>query len=176
LLRRRAALLSLFVTLGAAAPATAQQWMTFQPGGMTGFKVDFPGKPVIEGTADGSSRYGRVATVTAKVAADDGVIFYATYTVYPAGTASAEPQSVLDSVRLGRTAVGKLRQQQRFSFEGHPAQRDIVDWHGPRPTVIVALDVTRGDWLYSIYCFAPHGLENGASIAHFLASFTLLPQ
>jgi hypothetical protein len=175
LLPRRAALLSL-LALGAAAPAAAQQWMTFQPGGLTGFKVDFPGKPEIEGTADASSRYGKAATVTAKVEAADGVIFHATYTAYPAGTASTEPQSVLDTVRLGRTAVGKMRQQQRFSFEGHPAQRDIVDWHGPQPMVIVALDVTRGDWLYSIYCFAPHGLENGASIARFLASFTFLPQ
>jgi hypothetical protein len=36
--------------------------------------------------------------------------------------------------------------------------------------------VTRGDWLYSIYCFAPPGLENSPAIARFLASFTLLPQ
>jgi hypothetical protein len=42
--------------------------------------------------------------------------------------------------------------------------------------MIVALDVTRGDWLYSIYCFAPHGQENGPAIARFLASFALLPQ
>jgi hypothetical protein len=175
LLPRRAALLCL-LALGTAPPAAAQQWITFQPGGLTGFKVDFPGKPTIEGDSDASTRYGKAATVTAKVEAADGTVFHATYTAYPAGTASGEPQNVLDAVRLGRTAVGTLRSQQRFSFQGHPAQRDVVDWHGPRPTVIVALDVTRGDWLYSIYCFAPPGRENGAAIARFLASFTLLPQ
>ena len=40
----------------------------------------------------------------------------------------------------------------------------------------VDLDVMRGDWLYSIYCFAPPGLENEPAIQRFLASFTLLPQ
>ena len=161
--------------MAAAMPAAAQQWTTFQPGG-TGFRVDFPGPPAIDGDDSASSRYGKVATVTAKVATGDGVMFYATYTVYPSGTVSGEPQKVLDAVRLGRTAAGKLRSQRRFDFDGHPAQRDIVDWHGPRPVVIVSLDVVRGDWLYSIYCFAPHGLETGPAIARFLDSFALLPQ
>ncbi len=172
----RTALLLFLLALAPAAPAAAQQWATFQPGGLTGFRVDFPGKPTIEASNSASSRYGRIATVTAKVEADDGTVFYATYTVYPAGTASAEPQQVLDAVSQGRTAIGELRSQQRFQFDGHTAQRNVVDWHGPRPTVIVALDVTRGDWLYSIYCFAPPGHENSAAIARFLASFTLLPQ
>ncbi len=42
--------------------------------------------------------------------------------------------------------------------------------------MIVALDVTRGDWLYSVYCFAPRGQENSPAIARFLDSFALLPQ
>lgn len=168
-------LLAASAVVVAVTPAAAQQWTTFQPGG-TGFRVDFPGPPVIEGDDSASSRYGKVATVTAKVAAGDGVMFYATYTVYPPGTASGEPQKVLDAVRLGRTAAGTPRSQQRLAFDGHPAQRDIVDWHGPRRVVIVSLDVVRGDWLYSIYCFAPPGLENSPAIARFLASFELLPQ
>ena len=172
---RRAALLALF-GLVAAAPAAAQQWTTFRPGGMTGFRVDFPGTPIVNGSDAAGTRYGMSATVTASVTTDDGVTFYATYTAYPAGTASREPQKVLDTTQLGRTAVGTVRSLQRVEFEGHPAQRSIVDWHGPRPLVIVALDVTRGDWLYSIYCFAPRGQESNASIGRFLVSFTLLPQ
>lgn len=172
---RRAALLFL-LAFGTAAPAAAQQWTTFQPGGLTGFRVDFPGRPIVNGSNAAGTRYGMSATVTASVTTADGVIFYATYTAYPAGTASREPQKVLDTMQLGRTAVGTARALQKFEFEGHPAQRATVDWHGPQPLVIVALDVTRGDWLYSIYCFAPHGQENNPSIGRFLASFTLLPQ
>jgi hypothetical protein len=172
---RRAALLA-FSGLVAAAPAAAQQWTTFQPGGMTGFRVDFPGPPIVNGSNAAGTRYGMSATVTASVTTDDGVTFYATYTAYPAGTASREPRKVLDTTQLGRTAVGTVRSLQRVEFEGHPAQRTVVDWHGPKPLVIVALDVTRGDWLYSIYCFAPHGQESNSSVGRFLASFTLLPQ
>lgn len=171
---RRAALLALLLA-GAAPPAVAQQWMPFEPGG-AGFRIEFPGKPAIDGGDSFGTRYGRSASVTASVEGADGVLFYATYTAYPPGTASGEPGKVLDTVRIGRTAVGTLRTQQRLRFDGHPAQRDIVDWHGPRRLVIVSLDVTRGDWLYSIYCFAPPGLENSPAIARFLASFTLLPQ
>jgi hypothetical protein len=172
---RRAALLA-FLALWTATPAAAQQWVTFQPGGMTGFRVDFPGAPIVNGSNAAGTRYGMSATVTAAFAAIDGVTFYATYTVYPAGTASREPQKVLDTMQLGRTAVGKVRSLEKFAFEGHPAQRSTVDWHGPKPLVIVALDVTRGDWLYSIYCFAPPGQENHPAIDRFLGSFALLPQ
>jgi hypothetical protein len=172
---RRAAILALF-GLVTVAPAAAQQWTTFQPGGMTGFRVDFPGTPIVNGSNAAGTRYGMSATVTASVTTEDGVTFYATYTAYPAGTASREPQKVLDTTQLGRTAVGTVRSLQRLAFEGHPAQRTVVDWHGPTPLVIVALDVTRGDWLYSIYCFAPPGQENHPAIARFLSSFTLLPQ
>jgi hypothetical protein len=172
---RRSALLAL-LALWTAAPAAAQQWTTFQPGGMTGFCVDFPGTPTITGNRAAGTRYGRSATVTASVTTDDGVTFHVTYTAYPAGTASREPQKVLDTMELGRTAVGKVRSHQKFDFDGHPAQRSVVDWHGPQKMVIVALDVTRGDWLYSVYCFAPHGLENSPAIARFIASFAFLPQ
>ena len=171
---RRFALLALLL-VGAVAPAAAQQWMPFEPGG-AGFRVEFPGKSAINGGDSVGTRYGRSASVTASVEAANGVVFYATYTAYPPGTASGEPDKVLATVRLGRTAVGTLRSQQHFRFDGHPAQRDMVDWHGPRRLVIVSLDVARGDWLYSIYCFAPPGLETSPAIARFLASFTLLPQ
>lgn len=172
---RRAALLSLVAT-GIATPAAAQQWVTFQPGGLTGFRIDFPARPTVSGSNAAGTRYGMSATVTAKVTTDDGITFHVTYTAYPAGTASREPNKVLDTVLLGRTAVGTIKLQHRFDFQGHPALRSIVDWHGPRPLMIVALDVTRGDWLYSAYCFAPRGLENSPAIARFLSSFILLPQ
>ncbi len=150
--------------------------MTFQPGGITGFRVDFPGTPTISGSNAAGTRYGMSATVTAKLKTGDGVTFHITYTAYPAGTASREPQKVLDTTQFGRTAVGNAQSLRRFSFDGHPAQRTVVDWHGPQPLMIVALDVTRGDWLYSVYCFAPRGQENSPAIARFLDSFALLPQ
>jgi hypothetical protein len=175
LTRRGAALLAL-LALSAATPVAAQQWVTFQPGGLTGFRVDFPGAPLVNGSNAAGTRYGMSATVTAAFAANDGIVFNTTYTVYPADTAAHEPQKVLDTMQLGRTALGEVRALQKFDFEGHPAQRTTVDWHGPRPLVIVALDVTRGDWLYSIYCFAPPGQENHPAIARFLSSFALLPQ
>jgi hypothetical protein len=171
---RRLVLLLLLATCG-AVPAAAQQWVEYRPHG-AGYRVEFPGTPVTDGDEAAGTRYGAATTATANATTADGVAFYATHTNYPPGTAADEPQKVLDSVRLGRTAVGTVRSEQRFAVDGHLAQREIVDWHGPRPAVIVALDVTRGDWLYSIYCFAPPGLENGAAIARFLASFTLLPQ
>ncbi|MBS0548403.1 MAG: hypothetical protein JSR24_11680 [Proteobacteria bacterium] len=171
---RRAALLA-FLLAAAASPAAAQQWAPFQPGG-AGFRVDFPGRPAINADNSFGTRYGRSVSVTATVETADGVAFYATYTAYPRGTASSEPDKVLDTVRIGRTAIGTLRAQQRFQFDGHLAQRDMIDWHRPRRLVIVSLDVTRGDWLYSIYCFAPPGLENSPAIQRFLASFALLPQ
>ena len=143
---------------------------------MTGFRVDFPGTPIVNGSSAAGTRYGMSATVTAKVTTGDGVTFHITYTAYPAGTASREPQKVLDTTQLGRTAVGTTQSLQRFNFDGHLAQRTVVDWHGPQPLMIVALDVTRGDWLYSIYCFAPRGQENSPAIARFLDSFALLPQ
>ena len=172
---RRTALLGL-LAVSTAAPAAAQQWVTFQPGGLTGFRVDFPGTPIVNGSNAAGTRYGMSATVTAKLTTGDGITFHITYTAYPAGTASREPLKVLDTVQLGRTAVGTLKSRQRFEVEGHPAQRMIVDWHGPQPIMIVALDVTRGDWLYSAFCFAAHGQEDSPAIARFLSSFALLPQ
>lgn len=163
----------LLAAMVAAGPAGAQ--VPYQPRG-DGFRVEFPGKPAPADAEMAGTRYGTSATATAKYTAPDGIEFYATHTAYPPGTAAGEPQKVLDTVRIGRTAVGTLRLQQRFTFEGYPAQRDMVDWHGPRRLVIVALDVMRGDWLYSIYCFAPPGLENEPAIQRFLTSFTLLPQ
>jgi hypothetical protein len=156
-----------------ALPAAAQ--VPYQPRG-DGFRVVFPGPPMAVDAEQAGTRYGAAVTATASYTSPAGVVFYATHTAYPPGTASGEPQKVLDTVRIGRTAVGTLRTQQRFAFEGNPAQRDMVDWHGPRRLVIVALDVMRGDWLYSIYCFAPPGQENDPAIERFLASFTLLPQ
>ncbi len=172
--RRRA--IFAFLALAAARPAAAQQWVAFQPGGLTGFRVDFPAKPAISGSNAAGTRYGRSATVTAKVTTGDDITFHVAFTAYPAGTASREPQNVLDTVQLGRTAVGTTRSRQKFDFEGHPAQRSVVDWHGPQRLVIVALDVTRGDWLYEVFCFAPPGREDDPAIARFLASFALLPQ
>ena len=172
---RRAALLFLG-TPWLAVPAAAQQWVTFQPGGLTGFRIDFPSRPAVSGSNAAGTRYGMSATVTAQVTTTDGITFHITYTAYPAGTASREPNKVLDTVLLGRTAVGTIKLQHRFDFQGHPALRSIVDWHGPQPLMIVALDVTRGDWLYSAYCFAARGLEESPAIARFLASFVLLPQ
>ena len=157
----------------AALPAAAQ--VPYQPRG-DGFRVAFPGPPTAADAEQASTRYGAALTATASYTSPGGIVFYATRTAYPPGSAASEPQKVLDAVRIGRTAVGTLRVQRRFAFEGNPAQRDVVDWHGPRRLVIVALDVMRGDWLYSTYCFAPPGQENDPAIEHFLASFTLLPQ
>jgi hypothetical protein len=163
----------LLAIVAAAFPAVAQ--VPYQPRG-DGFRVEFPGPPTAADAERASTRYGAAVTATVSFTSPAGIVFYVTHTAYPPGTAAGEPQKVLDTVRIGRTAVGTLRSQQRFAFEGSPAQRDVVDWHGPRRLVIVALDVMRGDWLYSIYCFAPPGQENDPAIGRFLASFTLLPQ
>jgi hypothetical protein len=165
--------LALFLAVLVAAPAASQ--VPYQPRG-DGFRVEFPGPPTAADAERASTRYGAAVTATASYTAPNGIIFYVTHTAYPPGSAASEPQKVLDTVRIGRTAVGTLRTQQRLAFEGNPAQRDVVDWHGPRRLVIVALDVMRGDWLYSVYCFAPPGEENDPAIERFLASFTLLPQ
>jgi hypothetical protein len=157
----------------AALPAAAQ--VPYQPQG-DGFRVEFPGPPTVADAERASTRYGAALTATVSYTSTGGIVFYATRTAYPPGSASSEPQKVLDTVRIGRTAVGTLRMQRRFAFEGNPAQRDVVDWHGPQRLVIVALDVIRGDWLYSTYCFAPPGQENDPGIERFLSSFTLLPQ
>jgi hypothetical protein len=159
--------------LVAALPAAAQ--VPYQPRA-DGFRVEFPGLPTAADAERASTRYGAAVTATASYTAANGIVFYATHTAYPPGSASSEPQKVLDTVRIGRTAVGTLRMQRRFAFEGNPAQHDVVDWHGPQRLVIVALDVIRGDWLYSAYCFAPPGQETDPAIERFLASFTLLPQ
>lgn len=163
----------LLAAVVAALPAAAQ--VPYQPPG-DGFRVEFPGQPTAADAERASTRYGAALTATVSYTSPGGIDFYATRTAYPPGSASGEPQKVLDTVRIGRTAVGTLRMQRRFAFEGNPAQRDVVDWHGPRRLVIVAFDVMRGDWLYSTYCFAPPGQENDPAIERFLASFTLLPQ
>ena len=166
-------LLVLLAAVAVALPAAAQ--VPYQPRG-DGFRVAFPGKPTAADAEQAGTRYGAAATATASYTSATGIVFYATHTAYPPGTAAGEPQKVLDTMQLGRTAVGKALSLQQLKFDGHPAQRTVVDWHGPQPLMIVALDVTRGDWLYSIYCFAPPGQENDPAIQRFLASFTLLPQ
>ena len=163
----------LLAAVVAALPAAAQ--VPYQPHG-DGFRVEFPGPPTAADAERASTRYGAAVTATASYTSPSGIVFYATRTAYSSGAASSEPQKVLDTVRLGRTAVGTLRLQRRFIFEGNPAQRDVVDWHGPQRLVIVAFDVMRGDWLYSTYCFVPPGQETDPAIERFLASFTLLPQ
>jgi hypothetical protein len=158
----------------APQPAAAQQnWVEYRPPG-EGFRVEFPQRPTVAREDDAGSRYGWVSTATAKVELPNGLAFYATYSVYPPGSAAREPDKVLDTVRLGRTALGKLRTERRFAFKGHLAQLETVDWNGPRPLVIVAFDVTHGDRLYSVYCFAPPGQEIRAEVQHFIDSFDLV--
>jgi len=155
-------------------PLRAQQnWVEYRPPG-EGFRVEFPRRPTVDEDDETGSRYGRAHTVTAKVEQPSGLAFYATHVVYPPGTAGREPHKVLDAERLGRTALGELRSERRYLFKGHPAQFETVAWHGPRPLVIVALDVTSGDRLYSVFCFVPPGEESRAEIQHFIDSFDLV--
>ena len=153
--------------------AAQQNWVEYRPAG-EGFRVEFPGRPTVTQEDSAGTRYGRSRRATAKFELPSGVIFYATFTAYPPGTASREPTNVLDTERLGRTAVGTLRSERRFSFKAYPAQQETVDWQGPRPMVIVARDVLRGDTLYSVYCLVPPGKESHPGVDRFLDSFDLL--
>jgi hypothetical protein len=173
-LRQIAAFLA--TILATLAPAWAQNpWVEYRPAG-EGFRVEFPGRPTVTQEDAAGSRYGRTKRTTASFELPSGLIFYASYIAYPSGTASSEPEKVLDTERLGRTAVGDLRNEQRFKFKGYPAQREVVDWHGPRPQVIIAQDVLRGDQLYSVYIFLAPGKESHPGLQRFIDSFDLLPE
>jgi hypothetical protein len=174
---RRRLLLALPIGLLSPAARAQQQWVwaEYRPPG-EGFRVEFPGRPTVTEEAAAGSRYGKSRRTTAEFALPSGLTYYAIHIAYPAGTASSEPEKVLDTERLGRTAVGDLRSEQRFKFKGYPAQREIVDWHGPRPQVIIAQDVLRGDQLYSLSILLAPGKESHPGLQRFIDSFNLLPE
>ena len=160
-----------FATAVLATPVWAQ--VDYRPAG-SGFHVEFPGRPrVVEEQM--STRFGNTRGVTASFERADGAKFYAIYSDYPPAAANEGAQKLLDALRFGRMVKGTMRTEQRFLFDGEPAQRETVELQVAGRPVIVALDVLRGLRLYSIFCIVDRGLEDGLQVRRFLNSFTLLP-
>jgi hypothetical protein len=154
-----------------AVPAMAQT--EYRPAG-GGFRVEYPGRP-IQKKEISSTRFGPTPMESAEWIRPKGGSCYANHTLYPPQAGSEDPQRLLDQIRVGRTVKGTLRIQNRFQYDGNPAQRDVVDWHvGTRP-VIVSLDVIRGTHLYSVFCIVERGQETATDVTSFVDSFALLP-
>jgi hypothetical protein len=164
-------ILAFMPSLFLAAAAAAQ--VEFRPAG-GGFRIEFFAPPQVT-REQVSTRFGNTVGVTARLDRADGTQFYAQFIDYPPAAAREGAQRLFDSLRLGRTVKGDLRSEQRFQFEGHPAQRQKVELHiGTRPA-IVALDVLRGLRLYSVFCIVDGGKQEADEIGRFIDSFALLP-
>ncbi len=163
-------LLAFAYLLSFAGPAAAE--VEFKPE-HGGFRVVFPGGYRVK-IEQVSTRFGNTRSVIASSERAD-VKLYAQYMDYPGTAAREGPQRLLDGLKLGRTVKGQIRFEQRFEFDGNPAQREVVDTHLPGQPVIAALDVVRGLRLYSIFCIVDRGREDGADVKAFFESFALLP-
>jgi hypothetical protein len=78
-------LVLLLAAVVAALPAAAQ--VSYQPQG-DGFRVVFPGPPTAADAERAGTRYGAAVTATASYTSPGGIVFYATRTTYPPGTAA----------------------------------------------------------------------------------------
>ena len=165
------AALALAAALSLTLSAHAQ--IEFQPAG-GGFRVAFPAQPRVT-REQVSTRFGNTIGVMARYDRADGAQFFAQYTDYPSAAANEGPQRLFDGLKLGRTVKGELRFEERFQFDGNPAQREIVDWHAGTRPVIVSLDVLRGLRLYSVFCIVDRGVEVSPAVRDFIQSFALLP-
>ena len=122
-----------------------------------------------------NTRFGNTYGLMATLERGDGASFYAQITDYPQAALQEGPQRILETLKFGRTVKGVVRAEQRFQFEGNPAQRLVVDLNVVGRPVIASLDVLRGLRLYSIFCIVDRSREEAGEVRSFIASFALLP-
>ena len=154
------------------AQAQSPPWGEYKPAG-AGFRVEFPTEPEIE-TEEVPTDAGPLHMTTAESAIKGEAAYIVSHGLLPPNLI-IDPNVALDNAREGLigSSKAKLRRERRFTIDGQPARRLLLESPDNSLTVIAILVWTRNHY-YSMSVIVPRGEENGEKVDRFLKSFTLV--
>ncbi|TWT01164.1 hypothetical protein [Reyranella sp. CPCC 100927] len=159
--------------------AAAQQWHEYKPDA-AGYRIDMPGTPAARSqetkTAAGTASYHSATVVVEQRS------FMASHVVYPAGAAPTDPQKEFDRlregqrrsglvVRTGEPELGMVRDEKRFTLDGAPAIRLVIE---KGDSIMSILAVLKANILYQMIYVGPADSKTSPDIERFMASFALV--
>lgn len=155
----------------------AQQWQEYKPAGAA-YRVEMPGTPAAR-SREIKMAPGPASYHSASVALDQRS-FLVSHVVYPAGAGPADPQKAFDGMRenqrssglaRGASEVGTVRDEKRFTLDGAPATRFVIE---NSDSVMRILAVLNANILYQVIYVGPPGSATSADVERFMASFALV--
>ncbi len=164
----------LFLVVGNLGPANAQEWVEYRPPD-AGYRTEFPAAPTVSTTAIDDQPDSAKMTI-ARYEGRRRFELLSIHDDYPTTAEVDDPEVAFNSARNGALAAvkGKLRQETRFTVDGLPARRIVVDIPEAK-LAVVALLVLNGRRVYQLIAVAPLGQEDSANVQRFLNSFAVVP-
>lgn len=178
---RRPLTLALMIAIAALTwpfAAAAQEWQEYKPDA-AGYRIEMPGTPAARAqetkTAAGTASYHSATVVVEQRS------FMASHVVYPAGAAPTDAQKEFDRlregqrrsglvVRTGEPELGMVRDEKRFTLDGAPAIRLVIE---KGDSIMSILAVLKANILYQMIYVGPAGTKTSPDIERFMASFAL---
>jgi hypothetical protein len=161
----------LFMLLVASA-TTAQgrsNWVVFAPKG-PGFRVELPMEPTVN-SGDVKTTRGPARATYFFFKGENGLEGRMEVKDYQLGKIGKDSRGYLDESMGYHENRHPIRSQSRFSLDGAPAQRFVVETVDGRVAKIQ--EVVIGDRFISVICFVPKGQENSPDIDRIFKSFVL---
>jgi hypothetical protein len=168
LLSRGVILLALLVASVSSAQGQSK-WVVYAPKKL-GFRIELPMQPTVRST-DAKTTYGPARSTYLFFKGENGLQGRMEVTDYQPGKISKDPRAYLDESREHYERSGALRSESRFSLDGAPAQRFVMDTVDGR--VATVQEVVIDDRLISVICFAPKGTDSSADVGRIYKSFAL---
>jgi hypothetical protein len=160
----------LFALLLASASAYAQsKWITYDAKA-GGFRIDLPSQPSVN-TATSKTGRGTARSSWWFAKGDNGLECRLEAKDYEPGKISKDARGYLDESRAYHDNRRPVRNESRFSMDGNPAQRFIVDTVDGR--VARLQEVVVGDLFISVVCFVPKAQQSSPDLDRIFRSFVL---
>ncbi len=153
-----------------ATPASAQDWIEYQPTGF-GYRIAVPGNPTVT-TQEVPTRVGVLKNITASVEIGNRG-FVIMHVDYPTAHVESVPAArILDGVRDGQAPSGKLRSERALTIGSHAARHLLIDAGGEN--VMVSRIVLVGQRLIQAIYVGPRGSEDDADTRRFIESLAIV--
>jgi hypothetical protein len=167
LLNRVIALIMLFVASATSAQGRSN-WIVYANG--PGFRVELPTEPTVKG-GDVKTTHGPARATNFFFKGESGLEGMIKVTDYQPGKIGKDPRGYLDESMGYHENRHPFRSQSRFSLDGAPAQRFVVETVDGRVATIQ--EVVIGDRFISVVCFVPKAQANSPDVDRIIKSFAL---
>jgi hypothetical protein len=149
---RGIALLALLLASVASAQGQSK-WVVYAPK-KHGFRIELPMQPTVKG-GDIKTTNGPARATYFFFKGENGLRGRMEVRDYEPGHISKDPRAYLDDAWEDYERKSPLRSESRFSLDGAPAQRFVMDTVDGRVATIQ--EVVIGDRFISVICFVPQG-------------------